>query len=93
MDNDDFPLKQRPFMQQDLVAGKTVAKIGWKTKKTKRMVLTPVEAQMLDEYGDVLHTFPSTQEEEQDGHDLRRPDDDRARRARLLPARVGHRRR
>lgn len=66
MDNDDFALKQRPFMQQDLVAGKTVAKIGWKTKKTKRTVLTPVEAQVLDQYGDVIHAFPSTQEEEMD---------------------------
>jgi len=66
MDNDDFPMKQRPFMQQDLVAGKTVAKIGWRTKKTRRMVLTPVEAQILDSFGNVVHTFPSTQEDEQD---------------------------
>jgi hypothetical protein len=66
MDNDDFPLKQRPFMQQDLVAGKTIAKIGWKTKKSKRMVLTPVEARVLNEYGDILDSFPSTQEEEQE---------------------------
>jgi hypothetical protein len=66
MDNDDFAMKQRPFMQQDLVAGKTVAKIGWRTKKTKRMVLTPVEAQILDQFGDVIHTFPSTQEDEQE---------------------------
>jgi hypothetical protein len=65
MDNDDFQMKQRPFMQQDLVAGKTVAKIGWRTKKTKRMVLTPVEAQILDQFGNVTHSFPSTQEEEQ----------------------------
>ena len=63
MDNDDFALKQRPFMQQDLVAGKTVAKIGWKTKKTRRMVLTPVEARVLDEYGTVLDSFPSHEEE------------------------------
>ena len=66
MDNDDFPMKQRPFMQQDLVAGKTVAKIGWRTKKTKRMVLTPVEAQILDQFGDVIHSFPSTSEDEQE---------------------------
>lgn len=64
MDNDDFPLKQRPFMQQDLIAGKTVAKIGWRTKKTRRMVLTPVEAKVLNEFGDVIDSFPSTQEEE-----------------------------
>jgi len=66
MDNDDFSMKQRPFMQQDLVAGKTVAKIGWRTKKTRRMVLTPVEARILDEYGTVLDSFPSTEEEEKD---------------------------
>jgi len=66
MDNDDFALKQRPFMQQDLVAGKTVAKIGWKTKKTRRMVLTPVEAKVLDQYGEVVHSFPSTTEEMQE---------------------------
>jgi hypothetical protein len=66
MDNDDFPLKQRPFMQQDLIAGKTIAKTGWKTRKTKRMVLTPVEAQIIDEYGTVIDSFPSTSEEEQD---------------------------
>jgi len=66
MDNDDFPMKQRPFMQQDLVAGKTVAKIGWRTKKTKRMVLTPVEAQILDSFGTVIHSFPSTEEKEED---------------------------
>jgi hypothetical protein len=66
MDNDGFPLKQRPFMQQDLVAGKTVGKIGWKTKKTRRMVLTPVEAQVMDEYGTVVESFPSTEEKEMD---------------------------
>ena len=63
MDNDDFPLKQRPFMQQDMIAGKTVAKIGWKTKKTRRMVLTPVEARVMNEFGDVLDSFPSHEEE------------------------------
>jgi hypothetical protein len=66
MDNDDFAMKQRPFMQQDLVAGKTVAKIGWRTKKTKRMVLTPVEARVMDEYGTVIDTFPSNEEEEKE---------------------------
>jgi hypothetical protein len=66
MDNDDFQMKQRPFMQQDLIAGKTVAKIGWRTSKTKRMVLTPVEARVMDEYGTVLDSFPSTEEEEKD---------------------------
>lgn len=66
MDNDDFAMKQRPFMQQDLVAGKTVAKIGWRTKKTRRMVLTPVEAQILDQYGTVIHSFPSTEEKEEE---------------------------
>ena len=66
MDNDDFPLKQRPFMQQDLIAGKTIAKTGWKTRKTRRMVLTPVEAQIMDEYGGVVESFPSTQEDEQE---------------------------
>lgn len=66
MDNDDFPLKQRPFMQQDLIAGKTVAKIGWKTRKTTRTVLTPVEARIMDEYGNVLESFPTTEEEEKE---------------------------
>lgn len=66
MDNDDFPLKQRPFMQQDLIAGKTIFKTGWKTKKTRRMVLTPVEAQVLDDFGTVIESFPSTSEEEQE---------------------------
>jgi hypothetical protein len=66
MDNDDFVLKQRPFMQQDLVAGKTVAKIAWKTTKTTRSVLTPVEARVMDEFGSVLDSFPSTEEEEKE---------------------------
>ena len=66
MDNDDFQMKQRPFMQQDLIAGKTIAKIGWRTSKTKRMVLTPVEARVLDQYGGVLDSFPSTEEEEKE---------------------------
>ena len=29
MDDDDFALKQRPFIQQDLIAGMTVAKVVW----------------------------------------------------------------
>lgn len=66
MDNDNFALKQRPFMQQDLIAGRTVAKIGWRTKKTRRMVLTPVEAQVLGQYGDILDSFPSTEEREEE---------------------------
>lgn len=66
MDNDNFALKQRPFMQQDLIAGRTVAKIGWRTKKTRRMVLTPVEARVLGQYGDILDSFPSTEEREEE---------------------------
>jgi len=64
MQNDDFHLKQRPFMQQDLIAGKTVAKIVWKTMKTRRTVLTPSESQILNQYGTVVSTFPTTEEKE-----------------------------
>jgi hypothetical protein len=64
MDNDDFALKRRPFMQRT-VAGKTVAKIGWRTKK-KAHGADWSRAGVIGEYGDVLATFPSTEEEEKD---------------------------
>ena len=48
MDDDHFALKQRPFMQQDLIAGLTVAKTDLALRRRASQVLeptlTPVEA-------------------------------------------------
>ena len=51
MDADNFPLKQRPFMQQDLIAGMTVAKVVWAYEAKDMTRLVPVEIEVTDDFG------------------------------------------
>ena len=65
MDADDFQFKQRPFMQQDLIAGMTVAKVVWayETKEMNRLV--PVEMEVADDFGTIVDRYMSTDEQSQ----------------------------
>jgi hypothetical protein len=64
MDADNFALKQRPFVQQDLICGVTVAKGVWayEAKDMKRLV--PVEIEVTDDYGNLHDSYTSTEEED-----------------------------
>ena len=64
MDADDFHLKQRPFMQQDLIAGATVAKVVWAYEARELTRLKAVEVEVSDAYGEVRDRFTQGEEEE-----------------------------
>jgi hypothetical protein len=71
MDADDFHLKQRPFMQQDLIAGATVAKVVWAYEARKMTKLHAVEVEVTNDYtGEVSDRYTDSEERE-DMHVLR----------------------
>jgi hypothetical protein len=63
MDDDDFFLKQRPFMQQDLIAGMTVAKVVWAYETTDLPQLVPMAYEITDDWGIVRDHYVSTEEQ------------------------------
>jgi len=63
MDEDDFRLKQRPFMQQDLITGVTVVKCLWAYECRECNHLQPVEVQVVDDAGLVRDRYMSTEEQ------------------------------
>jgi hypothetical protein len=62
MDEDDFPLKQRPFMQQDMIVGASLAKVVWayETKDTTRLV--PMNFEVTDGWGQIIDRYIGTEE-------------------------------
>jgi hypothetical protein len=62
MDEDDFALKQRPFMQQDLIVGASLAKVVWayETKDTTRLV--PMTFEVTDDWGRIIDNYLGTEE-------------------------------
>ena len=62
MDEDDFALKQRPFMQQDLIAGMTVAKVVWAYEARDMTRSSPIEIEVADDFGAVRDRYTSTEE-------------------------------
>lgn len=62
MDEDDFALKQRPFMQQDLIVGASLAKVVWayETKDATRLV--PMTFEVTDDWGRVIDRYLGTEE-------------------------------
>lgn len=65
MDEDDFALKQREFMQQDLIAGITVVKVAWQYEARDMNRLIPVEMEVVDEVGRVRDRYTDTTEQEE----------------------------
>jgi hypothetical protein len=63
MDDDDFFLKQRPFMQQDLIAGMTLAKVVWAYEATDMTHLVPTVFEITDDWGNVRDHYVSTEEQ------------------------------
>ena len=63
MDEDGFALKQRPFMQQDLIAGMTIGKVVWAYETREMTRLVPIEVEVSDDFG-VLKDRYTDQEEE-----------------------------
>jgi hypothetical protein len=63
MDDDDFFLKQRPFMQQDLICGMTVAKVVWRYECRELNRLVPVELEIADDFGAVVDRYSSAEEQ------------------------------
>ena len=62
MDEDDFGLKQRPFMQQDLIVGSSLAKVVWayETKDTTRLV--PMTFNVTDGFGQIIDHYLGSEE-------------------------------
>jgi hypothetical protein len=65
MDEDRFALKQRPFMQQDLIAGMTVAKCVWAYECRDVTRLVPIEVEISDNWGQIRDKYTDAEEEEQ----------------------------
>jgi len=65
MDEDDFFLKQRPFMQQDLIAGMTLAKVVWAYETTDMQQLVPAVFEITDDWGFVRDHYIGTDEQTQ----------------------------
>ena len=65
MDDDNFALKQRPFIQQDLIAGITVAKVVWayECRELTRLVATEIE--VTDDFGEVRDKYTAAAEKEE----------------------------
>ena len=62
LERDEFAPKQRPFMQQDLIAGLSVMKTYWTTERrdVTRLINEPLE--ILDVYGATIDTVDSLEE-------------------------------
>jgi len=65
MDDDDFQLKQRPFMQQDLIAGLTVAKVVWAYERSDQTILVPMEVEVSDDWGSIVDRYTTAEEKTQ----------------------------
>jgi hypothetical protein len=63
MDDDQFFLKQRPFMQQDLITGVTVGKVVWAYECRELNKLVSVDLEITDDFGTVLDSYPSSEEQ------------------------------
>ena len=64
MEEDSFHLKQRPFMQQDLISGITIAKVVWRYEAREMTRLIAQEFEVVDDFGEVRDRFSSAEEEE-----------------------------
>jgi len=65
MDEDGFAVKQRPFMQQDLIAGMTVGKVVWAYETREMTRLVPIEVEVSDDFGVLRDRYTDTEEETQ----------------------------
>ena len=63
MDEDAFALKQRPFMQQDLICGLTVGKTLWAYECRDLTRLTPMEVEVSDDWGVIVDKYTSSEEQ------------------------------
>ena len=64
MDDDQFHLEQRPFMQQDLIAGMTVAKVVWAYECRELNRLIPLELEITDDFGATIDKYTSAEEQQ-----------------------------
>ena len=66
LDRDQFASKQRPFMQQDMIAGITVLKTYWRTETRHVTRLAPQSLAVLDGFGnqyDAINVYKETDPE------------------------------
>jgi hypothetical protein len=66
MEEDDFAQKQRPFMQQDMIVGFTVAKTLWRSERGTRKFLEPTVTLTTDDNGRVVDAQPGMEEQERE---------------------------
>jgi hypothetical protein len=66
MEEDDFAQKQRPFMQQDMIVGFTVAKTLWRSERGTRKFLEPTVTLTTDDNGRVVDAQPGLEEQERE---------------------------
>jgi hypothetical protein len=64
MDEDNFAIKQRPFMQQDLIVGATLAKTVWAYECRDMPRLGPVEYEIADDFGNIRDRYSGHEEYE-----------------------------
>ena len=62
MQEDDFALKQRPFMQQDLIVGASLAKVVWAYETKDQTRLVPMQFEVTDDWGTVIDKYLGTEE-------------------------------
>jgi len=62
MDEDDFPLKQRPFMQQDMIVGASLAKVVWAYETKDQTRLVPMDFEVTDDFGRIIDRYIGTEE-------------------------------
>jgi hypothetical protein len=62
MDEDDFALKQRPFMQQDLIVGCSLAKVVWAYETRDQTRLVPMNFEVTDDFGRIIDRYMGTEE-------------------------------
>jgi hypothetical protein len=65
LDRDQFPTKQRDFMQQDLIAGITVFKDYWVSSRRDIQAKVPDHLEIHDSYGGLIDTIVTHKEETQ----------------------------
>jgi hypothetical protein len=65
MDEDGFALKQRPFMQQDLIAGMTIGKVVWAYECRDMTRLVPIEVEVSDDFGVLRDRYTDSEEQQQ----------------------------
>jgi hypothetical protein len=66
MQQDHFAQKQRPFMQQDMVVGFTVAKLMWRSERGYRKFLEPTITLVQDSNGRVIDSEPGMEEQDRE---------------------------